>query len=144
MGVIAIALSVYFLGKLKQPFYNGMSYSLLAVSLIQLTVGITVYFRSPKDIVRVNLVIQTDKSKIQSEEIPRMKTVMKNFLLYRWIEIALMITGIFLYLYFKSGTIWKGIGLGLLIQAALMLILDLFAENRGKIYLAYLQNLNQH
>lgn len=142
VGIISIALSVYFFVKLKHPFYNGLSYSLIAIALIQLTVGISIYYRSPIDIVRVNQIIQTDKAKIQSEEIPRMKTVMKNFVLYRWIEISLMITGIFLFLYFQPKTIWKGVGLGLFIQAGLMLILDYFAEGRGKVYLDYLKNLN--
>jgi hypothetical protein len=38
-------------------------------------------------------------------------------------------------------TIWKGIGLGLFIQASFMLLLDFFAENRGKTYLEFLYTL---
>lgn len=49
-GIISIVLSVYFLVKIKQPVYNGLSYSLIAVALIQLTVGASVFVRSPKDI----------------------------------------------------------------------------------------------
>jgi hypothetical protein len=33
---------------------------------------------------------------------------------------------------------WKGVGLGLAIQSALMLLLDFFAESRGREYLDYL------
>ena len=33
VGLIAIILSIYFLIKLKQPFYNGLSYSLIAIKL---------------------------------------------------------------------------------------------------------------
>ncbi|MEY3245836.1 MAG: hypothetical protein RL253_993 [Bacteroidota bacterium] len=79
VGFVAILLSSYFLIKLKQPFYNGMAFSLIAIALIQLTVGSSVYLRSSKDIERVNQIVKTDKSKIQSEEIPRMEVVMKNF-----------------------------------------------------------------
>jgi hypothetical protein len=35
----------------------------------------------------------------------------------------------------------KGLGLGLAIQASFMLLLDYFAESRGKVYLDYLQSL---
>jgi len=48
-----------------------------------MTVGFSVYIRSPKDIIRVNEILKTDKLKISTEEIPRMKTVMSNFIIYR-------------------------------------------------------------
>lgn len=141
LGFVAIAFAAYFFMKIKQPFYNGMAYPFIAIALIQIVVGSSVYLRSPKDIVRVNQIVQTDKSKIQTEEIPRMKTVMKNFALYKWIEITLILVGIVMYLYFRPATLLKGIGLGLFIQASFMLILDFFAESRGKIYREYLQTL---
>jgi multidrug transporter EmrE-like cation transporter len=141
VGIVTLLLSAYFLVKMKQPFYNGMAYPLIVVALIQLTVGSSVYFRSPKDIARVNQIMQTDATKIQTEEIPRMETVMKNFVLYRWIEIALVVIGIALFLYFQPMTLWKGVGLGLAIQSIFMLLLDYFAESRGKVYLDYLQTL---
>jgi hypothetical protein len=141
VGLVAIGLSIYFLVKTKQPFYTGMAYPLIAVALIQITVGSLVYFRSPKDIARVSQIVQTEPSKIQSEEIPRMQVVMKNFDIYRWVEISLLLLGLFMCFYFQPHTFLKGLGLGLSIQAAFMLLLDFFAESRGKIYLNYLQNL---
>ena len=141
VGLTAIIFAAYFLVKIKQPFYNGMAYSLIIIALIQLTVGSTVYLRSPKDILRVNQILRTDKAKIHTEEIPRMTTVMKNFTIYKWIEIALIIVGVMMFFYFEPMTVWKGVGLGLFIQASFMLVLDFFAESRGKTYLEYLQSL---
>lgn len=141
VGILAISFGIYFFIKAKQPFYNGMAYSLIAVALIQIVVGSSVYFRSPKDIERVNRFVKTEHSKIQTEEIPRMKVVMKNFEIYRWIEITLLIAGLIMFFYFQPMTIWKGLGLGLSIQAGFMLLLDFFAESRGKIYIDYLHTL---
>jgi hypothetical protein len=141
VGILAIAAAAYFFIKIKQPFYNGMAYPLIAVAIIQIVVGSTVWIRSPKDIERVNQIITTEKSKIQTEEIPRMIVVMKNFDVYRWIEIALLLVGILMFLYFQPATFLKGIGLGLAIQSAFMLLLDFFAESRGGIYLEYLKSL---
>jgi hypothetical protein len=141
VGIVALLLSAFFLMKMKQPFYTGMAYPLIVIALIQLVVGSSVYFRSPKDIARVNQMMQTESAKIQTEEIPRMETVMKNFVLYRWIEIALIVIGIVLFLYFQPMTFWKGVGLGLAIQSSFMLFLDYFAESRGKVYMDYLQDL---
>jgi hypothetical protein len=141
VGLTAICLAIYFLSKLNLPFYRGMAYPLIAVALIQLAVGTSVYFRCPKDIERVNAIIQTEKAKVKSEEIPRMEVVMKKFVLYRWIEIVLMLLGIALFLFFSSAPFWRGIGLGLAIQAFFMLFLDYFAESRGLVYLAFLRKL---
>jgi multidrug transporter EmrE-like cation transporter len=44
-GIIAIIVSFGFFIKTKQPFYNGVAYSLIAIALIQLTVGVSVYFK---------------------------------------------------------------------------------------------------
>ncbi len=144
VGLIAVFCAIYFFTKINQPFYNGMSYSLVAIALIQITVGASVYFRSPKDIERVNKMVQSEKEKIQNEEIPRMNTVMKNFVLYRWIEIGLLLIGFALFFIFQPETFWKGFGIGLSIQSCFMLLLDFFAESRGKVYLDYLQNFSSN
>jgi hypothetical protein len=118
-----------------------MAYPLIVVALIQLIVGSSVYFRSPKDIERINKTLQIDKTKIQTQEIPRMEVVMKNFTIYKWIEITLILVGLIMYYYFQHAKIWKGFGLGLSIQAVFMLLLDFFAESRGKTYLEYLKTI---
>lgn len=138
LGLVAIALAVYFFVNVKQPYYNGLSYALVVVALIQITVGGSVYVRSPKDILRVNDMLNTDHERIAEEEIPRMEVVMRNFVWYRWIEIILLAGGLLLYFYMQPLSLWKGLGLGLAIQSAMMLLLDLFAENRGKTYLEFL------
>ena len=141
VGLLAISVATYFFTKVKQPFYSGMAYPLIAIALIQIVVGSSVYFRSPKDIIRVEQIVQTEQQKIQTEEIPRMEVVMKNFVIYRWVEIALLLVGIIFYFYFKPMSISKGIGMGLSIQSGFMLLLDYFAESRGKVYLDYLRTI---
>ena len=76
-------------------------------------------------------------SQLKDKELPRMKTVMKNFVLYRYMELFLLLTGVALYIYFIrdiSHDFWRGFGLALAIMAALALAADFFAEKRGKAY----------
>lgn len=141
VGLIAILFSLWFWFKIKESFYSGMAIPLILIALIQITVGISVYFRSPKDIVRVENYLSNDKNKISETEIPRMNTVMKNFVIYRYIEIVLILAGLVLYFMFNQNSFVKGIGAGLAIQSSLMLLLDFFAEKRGAEYLSYLTNL---
>jgi hypothetical protein len=143
VGIIAIALGVYFWFIVKEPIYKGIAVPFILVALIQLTVGTTVYFRSPKDLLKVENFIKKEAFKIQTEEMPRMKIVMKNFVIYRYVEIVLLFLGLMLVFYFPSQSFWKGIGIGLLIQASLMLSLDYFAEKRGAAYMKQLLTLTE-
>ncbi len=143
VAIIAFLVSIYFLLKIKVSFFSGISLALMMIAAIQLFVGSTVYFRSSKDITRVTTFIENDRGKIQSEEIPRMKIVMKNFVIYRYVEMALTILGIILFFFFPSQTFWKGVGVGLFIQSILMLSFDYFAEKRGTEYLQYLTTINK-
>jgi len=139
--IVAILVSIYFIIILKSNFYNGVSISLISVAILQLIVGFTVFVISPKDIIRVNELFKKNKTKIQTEEISRIKVVMKNFVFYRWIEIILAIIGVILYFIFEKSSIFKGIGLRLFIQSIFNSFLDYFAENKGKIYLNYLSSI---
>jgi len=143
VGIIAIALGIYFWFIVKEPLYKGIAIPIILVALIQITVGTTVYLRSPKDILKVENMLENEHSKIQTEEIPRMNVVMKNFVIYRYVEITLMILGLILFFYFPSQTFWKGLGIGLFIQASLMLSLDYFAEIRGTEYLKHVTTLTE-
>lgn len=143
VGIIAIALGIYFWFIIKEPFYKGLAIPLALVALIQLSVGSTVYFRSTKDILMVENLIKKEPFKIQTEEIPRMNVVMKNFVFYRYVEFALMLCGLILFFVSPSQTIWKGLGIGLFIQASLLLSLDFFAEKRGTEYLKQLTTLSK-
>ena len=145
LGIFAIFLAFIFLGIIKYSFFKGMAVPLLAVGLIQLIVGTTIYLRSPEDKYRVTQMLINKRSKIKTEEIPRMEKVMQNFTVYKWIEIVLILASIILLIifYYSPQTYWKGLALGLLIQAIIMLSLDVLAENRGQVYIEQLQKISK-
>jgi len=73
-----------------------------------------------------------------------MKTVMKNFVIYRWVEIAFIIAGLVLIFLFRSNpdkSFWYGFGVALAIQAIFMLGADYFAEKRGEVYTSHLEEI---
>ncbi len=140
LGVLAITLAGWFWFSAKPEFYRGMAWPLLLVGVIQVVVGGSVYVRAPRDIKTVTQMTETAPDKIKSVEIPRMKTVMKNFVIYRYSEIALMMVGLALILMNKDINFWKGVGAGLFAQATVMLLADYFAEKRGKVYIQQLMD----
>lgn len=144
IGSVTLLLSAFFLFIIKYSFFKGMSIPLLMIGLIQLTVGISVYNRSLKDIERVTYFKNYKPEKIQTEELPRMEKVIKKFTIYKWIELILIIGAIVLFIAFYTSpqTFWKGLALGVLIQASIMLSLDVLAEKRGQIYMEKLQKIS--
>ena len=143
IGVIALAMALYFIFVLKSSFWKGVAVPFIIVALLEFAVGFTIVTRSPKDTLRVETFILKEPQSIKTLEIPRMEKVMSNFVIFRYVEIALIILGIALMYSSLNDTFWRGIGLGLFIQASIVLSLDFFAERRGHIYLEYLKELSE-
>ena len=147
IGLTAIIISIIFFIFIKTnpAFFKGLAIPLLAIGLIQCVVGYTVYARTDKQKADVAYNIGMEPAAyVKQTEMPRMKTVMKNFIIYRWVEIILIITGLILIFLYRSNpdkTFWYGFGLALAIQAVIMLGADYFAEKRGKVYTAQLQEM---
>ncbi len=140
MGILTISISLYLLFVLTTSFWKGVAIPFILVGVLELVVGYTIVNRSPKDILRVENFIRNEPHKIQSEEIPRMEKVMTNFKVFRIAEIILIALGILLMYSTMEDTFWRGLGLGLFIQAGSVLGLDFFAERRGHTYLGFLQD----
>jgi hypothetical protein len=134
-------MALYFFFALKTSFWKGVSVPFIIVALLEFVVGYTIVTRSPKDIARVETYLQQAPKNIKTIEIPRMEKVLSNFVEYRYVEIALIILGIVLMYSSMQDTFWRGLGLGLFMQASIVLCLDFFAERRGHIYVLYLQEL---
>jgi hypothetical protein len=139
VGVIVFAMALYFYFVLNSTFWKGVAIPFILVALLEFIVGYTIVTRSSKDIARVETFIQKEPQSIKTLEIPRMEKVLSNFVIFRYIEITLIILGIVLMYSSMNDTFWRGIGLGLFIQASIVLSLDFFAERRGYIYIVYLQ-----
>ncbi|HEX8440344.1 hypothetical protein [Archangium sp.] len=139
VGVVAVGASVWLLR--SGSSYRGMAYPLIAVALIQLVVGGTVAFRTDAQVAALVQQLASSPAAFQSAEVPRMEAVMRNFELYKVIEVVLLLAGVALTYAFRRKELVYGIGVGLVVQASLMLVLDLFAEKRGDAYLTALREL---
>ena len=137
VGIVAILLALLFFFLLRGPFYKGAALPLLLVGVLQLSAGITVYNKCDEVRVRNVYSYGMEPGRLKQEELPRMQQVNRDFVIYRWIEIVLLFTGIALLFYFKSkaaGQFWFGLGLTLSIQAAISLGADYVAEQRAHTY----------
>jgi hypothetical protein len=141
IGVITIFFSAYALWRWGDPFYKGFAIPVILIGLIQIVVGGTVYLRTDKQIADLKVLYEMKKSVFTSTEKSRMESVMKNFSLYKKIEVAFVVIGLFLIFLVPAKEFWLGIGVGMLLQGAIMLTADIFAERSGTTYLKEVNDL---
>jgi hypothetical protein len=137
VGIIAIIMALAFFFYWKTTFYKGAAIPLLVIGLIQAIVGLTVYSRSDNQRIENVYAYDMDPGKLKTQELPRMKTVNKNFVFYRWVELFLILVGLILVFIFRNhegSAFWYGLGITLAIQSAIMLGADYLAEKRAIKY----------
>lgn len=137
IGIIAVVLAIVFFLVFRTNFYKGAAIPLLLVGLIELIVGFTIFRRSDGDRVRNVYAYDMNPQELKEKELPRMHKVTGSFAIYKWAEIAFIITGIALIIIYRTRpdkVFWFGLGIALVIQSLLMLGADYFAERRAKEY----------
>lgn len=115
-GLAGIILGAYLF--FTGSSYRTAAYPLIAVALIQIVVGASVYLRTDAQVRDLISKYESNPAGYASEENVRMGVVNRNFEIYKGIEIFLLLTGILL-----------------ISEASLMLVLDLIAEKRAWDYL---------
>src|SRR5450432_4695096 len=78
IGSVAVVLAIIFFFLLKTSFYKGAAVPLLLIGLIQLIAGATVFKKSDNDRIRNVYAYDMNPGQLKNEELPRMKTVVKN------------------------------------------------------------------
>lgn len=147
LGITAILLALVFVFFLKTSLYKGMAVPMAAMGMILAIIGISVYSRSGRQLLDNVYAYENNPAKLKNEELPRMKKVMKSFVLLRWIEITLFLTGAGVYFYFIRDfrqDFWRGFGFTLAIMALVALSADYFAEKRARIYTKGLETITSN
>jgi hypothetical protein len=139
VGLLAMGLSLWLW--INGHRLKSMAYPLVVIALMQIVVGGTVLLRTNAQLSSLSAQLQTNPAVLKAEETARMKTVMKNFSIYKTIEMLLLITGIGMVAILQRYDVAAGIGVGLILQSAFTLALDVFAQTRGAEYLSAIQGL---
>jgi len=115
--------------------WKAMAWPLGAVAILQIGVGSGVYLRTGGQVAALVARLEADPAAYRAEEGARMAKVMAGFRRYKAAEVALLAVGIALTCAFPRRDAWYAVGVGLVAQPAFMLLLDLFAERRARLYL---------
>jgi len=139
VALLAIGLSIWLW--MNGHRLKSMAYPLVVVALMQMVVGGSIHLRTDAQLSALSVQLQANPAALQAEETTRMQTVMRNFSIYKAVEMLLLIGGVGMIAFWQRHDMAAGIGIGLVLQAALTLTLDIFAEARGADYLAAVQGI---
>lgn len=139
VGLLAIGLSIWLW--MNGHRLKSMAYPLVVIALMQIVVGASVYVRTHSQLSTLSAQLQVNPAAFKAEESTRMETVMKNFSIYKAVEMLLLIVGVGMIAFLQRYDMAAGIGVGLVLQAAFTLTLDIFAEARGADYLSAVQSI---
>lgn len=134
VGLLAIGISVWLW--MNGHRLKSMAYPLVVIALMQMAVGASVYLRTDTQLSTLSAQLNANPAALKVEETNRMQTVLKNFSIYKAVEMVLLIVGVGMIAFLQRYDMAAGIGVGLVLQAAFTLTLDIFAEARGADYLS--------
>ncbi|MCO5123435.1 MAG: hypothetical protein M9915_06800 [Rhizobacter sp.] len=140
-GLVAVLLAALTLWRVRDPLFRGMAVPVLVVGLIQLGVGYVIHARTDAQVAALSAQLQNEPAAFKAQELARMKTVRTSFAVYKGIEGTFIIVGLGLALMRNARRFWRGFGLGMLLQGALMLPADLIAEDRAAEYVRQIEAL---
>jgi len=140
LGLCSVAFAVW-LFRSSSPF-RAMLIPLALIGLVQLGIGIGLHVRTPPQVAALQDGLKSDPVKTRSAELERMERVMRSFRLVKIAEVVLLVVAVVLNFKLSHSPAAVGVGMALLVEAAVMLAFDVFAEHRGVEYLDYLRALS--
>jgi hypothetical protein len=144
VGLLAVGTGSALLVQ-KTDLTRGMAYPIITVGAIQTLAGVVLLVSTDSRVAKLDDRLAHESSAvIRDEELARIKRTNTTFLVLEIVEAALIAGGATLAIvsHQKGSDVWKGVGIGLAIQGALMLGLDGLASSRAHRYESRLEGLS--
>lgn len=120
---------------------RAMAIPLATIAVLELIVGATMYLRTDQRIDTITGLYYSDRTAYQQRETARMESVMSGFRIYKIIEVAAIVTGLAMLAVYRKRSAFAAAGVGLVVQAGVLLVFDLIASQRAQIYLEALRQM---
>jgi hypothetical protein len=135
MGAVGVASGIA-LALQQERVAHGAAFPLMGIGLLQLALGVGLFVRTPGQVSALADQLQRDPSAFAAAERARMTRVNRGFQWYRPVEQAILVGGAGCVVLggLNHSEVLIGVGLGTFLEAALMLVLDYFADERAAIY----------
>lgn len=119
--------------------FRAMAIPVGLIGLAQLALGAGLWLRTDPQVASLQAGLTDQPQSTREGELARMERVNANFQVIEAAEAALILVSLVLSLAFRGKPTLTAVGMGLLLQASVMLAFDLFAEHRAHVYTAWLR-----
>lgn len=142
LGVIAGIFAAYLW--VTASSFKAMAWPLILIGLAEIAIGVGLFIRTDPQVARLQEGFKVNPQATVQTEVARMTKVNRSFKVIEVIEVVVILVGIFLALFFRSRNLaFASVGMGLFLQAAVLLVFDLFAEHRALVYTRWLLDYSQ-
>ena len=136
LAAASLALAIYLFA--TKSLFSAMAWPVLVLGGIGLVIGLTVAGRAAAQIAEIEAGLQSKPTVTITAEIERMARVNGTFELIKKVEIALIAVSILFVIVRPAPDTLGSMGLGILLQSAVLLVFDTFAHHRALHYVEWL------
>src|SRR5262245_6405605 len=115
VGIFACSTGSAFMISAMPTFYIGAAVALLAIGIMEIIVGSTLARRSDFQSRDLQKLLGDNPGEFVGLEFPRMEKIMRNFSMFKKMEIAVIVIALALILLNDEPVFSKGLGAGLLV-----------------------------
>ncbi|MBN8222394.1 MAG: hypothetical protein J0L53_15840 [Spirochaetes bacterium] len=121
---------------------KGIGYSLIGIGAIGLVVGGSVYLRTDSQLAKLEKQLETTPREYKTFEGARMERVITQFTILKIAELSIFAGGVATTVVgtTQKAELTTGIGIGLMLDAALLLLFDYFADARAQVYMQQIRD----
>lgn len=140
-GLLSLGAGSYLLTR-DDGMSQGAAIPNLAVGLVETIFGVVLLVRTEGQIADRRARIAAEPAAWRTEELARIDRVNTTFRILFWSEMVLAVggTGSAIAAAFAHEPTWEGVSIGIAVQAAVLLVLDLFAAARATRYTGALRD----
>ncbi len=136
LAVASLALAAYLFA--TRSLFSAMAWPVLVLAGIELVIGLTVATRTAAQIAELEAGLQAKRHVTITAEVERMARVNGTFEAIKKVEVALIAIGLVLALVRPAPATLGAVGLGIVLECAVLLVFDTFAHHRAVHYVEWL------
>ena len=142
-GVLLIALaaaSIAFAAWLlaTKHAFSAMAWPVLVLGVLELVIGVAIVGRTASQVAELEAGLQRTRNATVTAEVARMARVNGTFELVKKVEMALIVAALVFLVVRPAPATLGAVGLGILLQCAVLLVFDTFAHHRAERYVEWL------
>jgi hypothetical protein len=136
LAIASLALASYLFA--TKSLFSAMAWPVLVLGGLELVIGATIAARTASQVAELEAGLQHTRTVTITSEIERMARVNNTFEMITKVEIGLIVVAIAFVIVKPAPETLGAIGLGILLQSAVLLVFDTFAHHRAVHYVEWL------